>query len=234
MPLWEINIKKFNYKIIPIQYFDELEFLLLVFNDQNISFIDYIDNGVQFPDSYHSFGNKRRCEYLAGRISLKVLCNYPFLWEFFPNKNGAPTFPTGTNGSLSHSDNIVLAVIARSRDIVSIGVDIQHWITEDDFELIQESIVNINEIILIKDKKYLTIIFSAKESLIKGICNLFNIFLDFKELCVEKISLDKIYISLNSQKLKNENIQKIYIINYFFNRKGVVTFFQLKKLINTK
>ncbi|WP_116760389.1 4'-phosphopantetheinyl transferase superfamily protein [Acinetobacter sp. AM] len=204
--------------------FDGLEFISLVFQQKNMIFKDFIDNEIELPSSYHAYGNVRLSEYLAGRIALKTLCDHPQKWDFFSNQLGAPVFPPSLQGSLSHSKNIVFAALSRDKDTGGIGADVQHWISEEEFELIKFNVVNDKENNLIKNHLDFTIIFSAKESLIKAISNHFSVVLDFNDFQIVNLISNKVYINTDRLELSS----KLFVVNYYCFSKGVVSFIQLK------
>ncbi len=65
------------------------------------------------PAGYFSAVNKRRAEYLAGRMAaadaIRRLCGF---WHTpGTGDSGAPIWPNGLVGSISHSDNYVVSVV---------------------------------------------------------------------------------------------------------------------------
>ena len=79
------------------------------------------------PACYFSAVNKRRAEFLAGRFAaanaISRLCG---LWHTPGiSGSGAPVWPQGLIGSISHSINYVVAVVRRGEQKnVGIGIDL--------------------------------------------------------------------------------------------------------------
>jgi 4'-phosphopantetheinyl transferase EntD len=68
----------------------------------------------------------RRLEYLAGRLAARVaLQSLGAEDPVIGSHNGAPVWPEGYCGSISHSAGLAVAVAARSRDWRALGIDIE-------------------------------------------------------------------------------------------------------------
>ncbi|WP_257165480.1 4'-phosphopantetheinyl transferase [Bradyrhizobium sp. SRS-191] len=71
---------------------------------------------------------KRRAEFATARIlarkALGTLGAVPI--PLVPRPDRAPTWPSGYTGSISHCDNFCAVVVARSRDVVSLGLDVEN------------------------------------------------------------------------------------------------------------
>ncbi|MGY3453343.1 4'-phosphopantetheinyl transferase family protein [Bradyrhizobium sp. USDA 4353] len=71
---------------------------------------------------------KRRAEFATARIlarrALGALGAAPI--PLVPGPDRAPTWPPGYTGSISHCDNYCAVVVARSRDVVSLGLDVEN------------------------------------------------------------------------------------------------------------
>ncbi len=69
----------------------------------------------------------RRLEFTAGRTAArKAMAELGTLAVAIPsNTNRVPVWPTGLVGSISHCETACLAAIAHSRDVASIGIDIE-------------------------------------------------------------------------------------------------------------
>ena len=77
-----------------------------------------IDDGKLVP--------RRRLEYLAGRLAARAALQSAGADDpFIGRHDGAPVWPSGYCGSISHSAGLAVAVAARSRDWRSLGIDIE-------------------------------------------------------------------------------------------------------------
>jgi enterobactin synthetase component D len=115
-------------------------------------------------------GRKRKAEHLAGRIaavhalSEQAIKTVPGIGE-----TGAPRWPEGLYGSISHSGNIALAVVAHA----PVGVDIETLFTDALCHELTASIATPAEQAILAHPCLplplaLTLVFSAKESLFKA------------------------------------------------------------------
>ena len=138
--------------------------------------------------------SKRLYDFSSGRYAArKLLLNYEI--EKHPiliGENRAPIWPTGIIGSISHSENLCIAVISDKKALNSIGVDIESSkrINADILPLIcnEEEISHIKLLEKASNINILTnakLIFSIKESLFKCLNPLINNWIDYKEMQVK-------------------------------------------------
>lgn len=174
---------------------------------------------------------KRRAEYLAARYAAQQLLR---VWGCCDNvgsaSDGAPIWPTGFCGSLSHSSEYAIAVIAPSAGVKIPGVDIEAFsppgIKEiaDVFTTSEERqyLLSIDEVDI---ESALLIAFSAKESLYKSLYPDIGVFLDFDaaflcELDVEK----KMFILILTRTLSPDYLAgRVISGHYDIVRRNVIT-----------
>jgi 4'-phosphopantetheinyl transferase EntD len=97
--------------------------------------------------------------------------------------SGAPIWPPGVVGSLSHDSHIALAAVALRRDVMALGVDVEP--AEPLPAEILHIIATPNERHRIADDPFSgRLLFSAKEAVYKAICPLIDRFLDFHDVDV--------------------------------------------------
>ncbi len=125
----------------------------------------------QLPQALRKAVSKRQSEYLAGRQCAAHALRAAGLSETVGMQGRAPVWPAGCVGSISHSDARVLAVVSRSHS--GLGVDIEPLMTPAQATDIQVLIVTEAEAALrpaaMAFESFLTLIFSAKESLYKAL-----------------------------------------------------------------
>lgn len=127
---------------------------------------------------------KRQCEYLAGRFcaneGLKQLEHKLAIEivnkEVATGKNREPLWPQGVLGAISHSSRFAMAVLAQDKGrYLGIGIDIEEEMTEDLARDVSGQIMTEKEKRLnhkpddFDNKSFVTLIFSAKESIFKAL-----------------------------------------------------------------
>ena len=133
-----------------------------------------IYSSIPLPENLDKAVDKRKVEYLAGRLCAKeALLNlgYP---NYIPSMGAKrePLWPNGVVGSISHSNGMAIAMVANSETISAIGIDLEKRIDKPSPGLIKQ-ICSPSEWEQ-RDTKHtdaesLTIIFSSKEALYKAL-----------------------------------------------------------------
>ncbi|HEP0585747.1 TPA: 4'-phosphopantetheinyl transferase family protein [Klebsiella aerogenes] len=129
---------------------------------------------IPLPPSLTGAVAKRKAEYLAGRYCAHYLlrqsgCLEPVLIA----ADRAPIWPAGWRGSVSHSEDIAIAVVSAEDDGLHPGVDIEHLQPEIMLESADMFVSRTEQAQLSccgLDKEWaLLLAFSAKESLFKAL-----------------------------------------------------------------
>ncbi|HDT5516906.1 TPA: 4'-phosphopantetheinyl transferase superfamily protein [Klebsiella aerogenes] len=129
---------------------------------------------IPLPPSLTGAVAKRKAEYLAGRYCAHYLlrqsgCLEPVLIA----ADRAPIWPAGWRGSISHSEDIAIAVVSAEDDGLHPGVDIEHLQPEIMLESADMFVSRTEQAQLSccgLDKEWaLLLAFSAKESLFKAL-----------------------------------------------------------------
>lgn len=174
---------------------------------------DFNNSTLPCPTNLRNATAKRRAEFLAGRVcaqqALLRLAGKPHM-----PRQGAdrmPIWPRGCVGSISHSNGLAAAVVARQTDYRSLGMDLESSLDEGDCtdDLIyaiqtrseRERLASLHAL---TQGEALTLAFSIKESVFKVLYPLVHTFFDFKD--VELIQCDasgdanlRLLRSLNSE-----------------------------------
>lgn len=153
--------------------------------------------GVDLPVELHHAVLKRKCEYLAARFCVKqglISLNYGILNCLRTGHLGQPLWPPGVIGSISHCFDHAIAIVSIQTDVyVGLGVDVEKIIAIDLAKAIEQQLVSVSELSLglsyFEYKYFITLIFSAKESIYKAIFPFVNQILDFS--CVKLMGIDK-------------------------------------------
>lgn len=129
---------------------------------------------IPFPDTLKQAVAKRQADYLAGRYAASQLLHKagcPCTVDIGPDR--APIWPIGWRGSISHTENWAIAILAPCRFNLNLGVDIEKL-----SPVIMQEIANTFTTASERDflaascipfETALLIAFSAKESLFKAL-----------------------------------------------------------------
>ncbi len=142
-------------------------------------------------DQYLSL--KKKKSFYLGRsaahraLALCGLVNPPAI--MFDSKNN-PLWPEGFTGSISHTDNLALAVVSSNKNILSLGIDLEFQRTKIPAKL-KERICVESELVWCQAEQTdlrTLIIFSAKEAIYKALYPICKKFFGFK--AVELLPID--------------------------------------------
>lgn len=152
---------------------------------------------------------KRRAEFAAGRhASALALARLGCTEAVRRARNGAPLWPTGFTGSISHGAGIAVSVAGHSRDYRSLGVDVEGWIADDQYAELVDRILSSAELELLAQALpgltrvgRLSLGFSIKESLYKCLNPIADEFIEFADASLVRVlprtpSSGKIWLSL--------------------------------------
>lgn len=140
--------------------------------------------------------HKRQREHLAGRLAaFHALRAIPAIGE-----KGAPCWPAGVSGSISHSGTTALAVVAPQ----PVGVDIERCLSAEVCAELADSIVDAGERDVLSASALpfplaVTLAFSAKESLYKAFSARALPFPGFVSARVTGLSDSQLWLKLSAQ-----------------------------------
>lgn len=158
---------------------------------------------VDLPGDMQRAVPKRRGEYLAGRacaaLALRAL-NAP---EVVGRKGRAPVWPAGIAGSITHTDRRVVAVAAR--DVRAIGVDLEPLMSP-------RTVAEITHLLLspadhaqrpadMDAARFVTLVFSAKESVYKALSPQLADIPDFHEARVTALTSHHLTIAFRDWRI---------------------------------
>lgn len=149
--------------------------------------------GLSMPPSLNGAVQKRKAEFIAGRYcawaALSQLdCNFNVTKgdkTIGIGANREPLWPHGFVGSITHTHGYASAVVARRNTVRAVGLDSERWIEPERAEQVSRQILTTREShidhmqLFESPAHYLTLVFSAKESLFKCLFPLVNRFFDF-------------------------------------------------------
>ena len=133
-------------------------------------------SGVRLPDSMQDAAPRRKAEYITGRIcagaAIRCLSGVPQI----PGRSsdGAPLWPEGLVGSISHSRGKAIAIAGSRHRYARLGVDLEKKLDFDEASEIASLVLarHENECLneMVQEPLSVTLGFSAKESLFKALC----------------------------------------------------------------
>lgn len=165
------------------------------------------------PPFIRNAAMKRKLSFIGGR-----LCAESALKRIgFPNAivarhdSGAPIWPDGVVGSITHTDQFAYAVACRAINAVSLGIDSENIFSDATLKDVRQLCCTTNENINLfkstNNNLVGTIIFSAKESLYKSIHSHINRFVDFSE--IELTSIDWYLSRVHMQPVKEGDLNPV-------------------------
>lgn len=162
--------------------------------------------GIVLPPGLANAVLKRKVEFAAGRCcamqALQAL-GYGGRETLPIGQHRAPLWPEGFVGSISHGDGQALAVAAASRDWGGIGIDIERLLDHDAAQplvpyLMTPAELDIGSAAGMSLERWLTVVFSAKESLFKALYPYVGRYFDFldAEVCALQPARDALTLQL--------------------------------------
>lgn len=134
---------------------------------------------------------KRRTQFRGGRYcAMKAIEALGAAWPGKPigrSATGAPLWPAGLVGSITHTDDVAAAAVARTTDTVGIGIDTERIMTESLARNVNRIVAWPAELAHARDAgltrlESLTLVFSAKESLFKCLHPSVGCHFDFRDV----------------------------------------------------
>ncbi|MVT04013.1 4-phosphopantetheinyl transferase [Enterobacter sp. 10-1] len=146
----------------------------IAFQTNNYRDALFTEHSIQFPEQLFAAVAKRRSEYLCGRLAAQTLLHEKQIYaQVTQSTDGAPIWPGGWLGSISHTDHCAIAVIAPQNKRCILGIDIENFNPEA-LDEIAGTIAQESERKRLAKSEIdyniaLHIAFSAKESLYKAL-----------------------------------------------------------------
>ncbi|WP_460231797.1 4'-phosphopantetheinyl transferase family protein [Aurantivibrio plasticivorans] len=148
---------------------------------------------ITLPKRLANAVNKRKVEYLSGRYcvaeSLSQLTSdfspYALANSIDNAEDRSPVWPVGYVGAITHSHSFAAAAVAQNKYTRSVGIDSEQLIKEKTAEAIHSQIITNDETYSpdisqgLSEREYLTVLFSAKESIYKCLHPLVKQFFGF-------------------------------------------------------
>ena len=121
----------------------------------------------------------------------------------------SPIWPDGFTGSISHSKNWVWASVAKSDQVLSLGIDTEAIVDAATRSQTWEQVATIDELRTLEaldldPKVEFTVLFSAKEAFYKCWYPITKQYLDFKDVIVESCEPEQLTIRPKTKNLNSE------------------------------
>lgn len=153
--------------------------------------------GISLPDPLLHAVTKRQAEFLAGRLAARlVLAELGVKQQVAIDAQRAPCWPAGIQGSISHCDDWAVATVCPERDgCTGLGLDLENWLQPSEVLDLAPAILTDAErqqFLPQADAFYwVTLVFSAKESLFKALYPQVGRYFDFQDAELIRLEPDR-------------------------------------------
>lgn len=194
------------------------EYNLEVFKDSLFSTFN-----VAFPLSLSRAVDKRKAEFLAGRVcashAMERIGFAPVTVEIGEQRE--PLWPDTIIGSISHDPSHACAVLGKKGPVKGLGIDIQSVIAPDVVEDIHDKIVTEQELNLIVQAGFskqqgVSLVFSAKESFFKGVFSSVGRYFGFETLVLYEVMRDEKTLVFNVQQDLTDSLAQGARVQVYF------------------
>jgi enterobactin synthetase component D len=181
------------------------------------SFNESMMEQVAIPSSLSNATKNRQLEFCRGRAlameCLKKIGRSPE--QIKRGRNREPIWPSGIVGSISHTKELVVAVVGEKKDILTLGVDLEQIgrVRKDVCRMIKNN-DDLDSCEFIDEKVFHTILFSSKESLYKALYPEVKKFFGFEDACLCELGHDQFTLQLR-RTLTSDYIKGMKITGYW-------------------
>jgi enterobactin synthetase component D len=144
----------------------------------------------ELPPQLRHAVTKRKREFIIGRYCAyrairQIRSDFDWRMQISKGPSGAPVWPDGIVGSITHTEGYVAAAVASRRNVDAIGIDSERVLSVEVAREVSRLIASQGELDRIERTtaldahKTLSLCFSAKESLFKCLHPLINQYFDY-------------------------------------------------------
>lgn len=159
------------------RHLPHLHFLSTRFDPDSFDATAFSRHRITPPAALHRAVAKRQAEYLAGRVCAREALAHSAGLDAIPGSSdtGAPSWPAGQVGSITHSQTIAAAITGPASHYQSLGLDLEHRVPDQDVDSLSQLILTPGERERFRRELaanaglWLTRVFSLKESLYKAL-----------------------------------------------------------------
>ena len=196
-------------------------------NWQDLDESFFTSKGIFLPQNMKEDVPKKKAHFLGGRYcahqalsmmknNSSEICsaNEKEQAELIPikkNEQGAPIWPEGVIGSITHTENFIGAVVESSDNLRGIGIDTEKILGP-------QSVVMVESLVATDEEKrkslsfdpfeYFTLIYSAKESIFKCLNPIIQKYIEFHDVTIETVSFDSKVFTFRLLKDLNEEFKE--------------------------
>ncbi|MBY7995422.1 4'-phosphopantetheinyl transferase superfamily protein [Vibrio fluvialis] len=192
--------------------------------------------GLTLPEDLQRAVAKRQAEFIAGRVAacdaLQAVGATPQMLAV--GKHRAPQWPQSVVGSISHNENLALAVAQRvDSDALLLGVDVESRIDDRSLPAIQSTIATAQEAVILAGVSFnvaqcVTTLFSAKESLFKALYPRVGQYLEFHDsrLLTWDEANGRLTLQLVQRAAELAGCAWVFEVHYLWDEQHVITLAQ--------
>jgi len=197
------------------------------FNWQDLDENFFTSKGISLPQNMREDVPKKKAHFLGGRYcahqALSMMkrkdSDAPENYENEQNdlvpiqksEQGAPIWPEGVIGSITHTENFIGAVVESSEKLRGIGIDTEKILGP-------QSVVMVESLVATEEEKrkslsfdpfeYFTLIYSAKESIFKCLNPIIQKYIEFHDVTIENVCFDSQVFTFKLLKDLNEEFRE--------------------------
>lgn len=188
----------------------------------NINSLDHLP--IQLKQDIKHFPIRRKIEFIAGRVcSAKALENLlpngKYYWRL-KNDNRTVAWPKNIAGSISHTNNVVTATTLKyTNEVQSIGVDIEKIMSTQKAKDLSQTILKSSmphNNMVIDITYYVTMVFSAKESLYKAFSSI-GITIPYENIFCIDVNTEKRICTLYAGEPINKALDVYFYFSKYYN-----------------
>lgn len=156
-------------------------------------------SGIEIPEKLKDAHPKRREKYLAGRLCAYLAFKKAGVaspQNISMSEDGSPIWPEGWTGSITHSEGLASAAIAKKAQIQSLGIDSEPLMTEKTYANVAARILFGKELEDLRPPtwssvEWATLVFSAKEAIYKCLRPLCGAYFGFEDAEIDAVDVQK-------------------------------------------
>lgn len=171
--------------------------------------------GISLPSDMEEEVPKRKAHFLGGRYcahqALEMMHGNNEILPIKKGEEGAPIWPEGVIGSITHNENFVGAVVADKKNLRGVGIDTEKILGPQSVNMVEGLVATDKEkkdSISFDPFEYFTLIYSAKESIFKCLHPLVKKYIEFHDVNIDQLDFEKRTFDFSLLKSLNEEFKE--------------------------